>query len=299
MSIYIKICVTVCFIFAIVKGYQKAKRVQKEYTITFAVFSKVWLFSDAVFTVCYLLSIFLMADIKKKNIIETILLAVMILLYILSVLFNRWYIDIDEEKVECRSLIGKKSTCCFKQITKAEIDEANNICIYSGDRLIMKISAEKGKEYFPMILKCHGVDVTYKYRVDNFVMRLPMFYPIMYLSCLVIACLFLFFSMEDHYSVGIWFWSVIVLASAFSSMSTFLDKVIVKNSVILQKRFLRKSREIDCRQVVKVMHRIKGNAPCYYIYSEKGLELKVNMLCENRELFNELIKRRHWKIERG
>lgn len=299
MSIYIKICVTVCFIFAIVKGYQKAKRVQKEYTITFAVFSKVWLFFDAVFTVCYLLSVFLMADVKKKTIIETILLAVMILLYTLSVLFNRWYIDIDEEKVECRSLIGKKSTCCFNQITKAEIDEANKICIYSEDRLIMKISAEIGKEYFSMILKCHGVDVTYKYRVDNFVMRLPLFYPIMYLSCLVIACLFLFFSMEDHYSVGSWFWSVIVLASAFSSMSAFLDKVIVKNSVILQKRFLRKSREIDCRQVVKVMHRIKGNAPCYYIYSEKGLELKVNMLCENRELFNELIKRRHWKIERG
>lgn len=298
MIIYIKICVAACSILAIVKGYQKAKRVQKEYTINFAVFSKVWLFFDAVFTVCYLLSIFLIADTKKKNIVETILLAVMILLYILSVLFNQWYIDINDEKVECRSLTGRKSTCCFDQITKAEIDEANNICLYSEDRLAMKISAEIGKEYFDMILRCHDVDITYKYKIDDFVMRLPMFYPIMYLSCLVIACLFAFLSMEDHYSVGIWFWLAIALVSGYKSISGFLDRVIVKNNTITQTRFLRGPQKIECGQVVKVVQRMRNNAPYYYIYSQKGVELKINMLCENRELFRELVKSRAWKVER-
>lgn len=295
MILYIELCIAACFIVAIVKGYREAKRVQKEYTINFAFFSRIWLLADAIFTVCYLLSAFLIADEGKKEVMGMVLLAFMIPLYILSIIHNRWYIDIKDGRVECRSVSGKKSSCRFDQITKAEIDEKNNISIYSGDKIMLKIPAELGKEYFGLLLKSYGVDIKYKYKIDDFEMKLPVFYPVMYLCFFIIAVAFVIFGMKYHYSIGIWFGVAVAFGLAYKGISNLLDRVIVKNNVITQTRFLRRARKIECGQVVKAVHKTKDNAPYYYIYSKKGVELKVNMLCYNKELFKALVEKRHWE----
>lgn len=161
--------------------------------------------------------------------------------------------------------------------------------------MVLKIPAGLGIEYFGLLLKSHGVDIKYKYRIDNFEMRMPVFYPVMYLCFSVIAGLAVVFGVKYQHSVGICFGVILTVASVYNSISNLLDRVIVKNNVITQTRFLRKARKIECGQVVKAEYKKKDNAPYYYIYSQKGVELKVNMLCYNRELFKMLVQRRHWE----
>lgn len=295
MILFIKICIVAFLLYTIVKIYQKTKKTQREHIISLTVFSKVWLIFAVIGIVCYLFFGFLPTITEKKIIIDIVLLAFIVFLCILSVLFCRWHIDIDDERIDYCSLTGKSKCCRLNEIMKAEIDEKGNICIYSENENAWKIPSEIGNTYLITALKLYGIDVKYKHKIDDFEMKLPLFYPVMYLCFFIIAGLFAVFSMKYYIFAGL-FWLVLTVASAYKSVSDLKDRVIVKNNMIIQTRFLRKTRKLKYGQVIKVMRRIRDNAPYFYIYSEKGLEMKINMLCENRDLLEEVVKKHHWEI---
>lgn len=294
MGVFIKVFIGILLIFAIISAFKKTKKVQKEYTINLALFSKGWLFFAAILIIWYMFSGFLTADSIKNNVIvDMILLALIIFLCILSVLFCRWHIDINNERIEYCSLSGKNSCRYFNRIIKAEIDEKDNMLIYAENENVLKIPTEIGHTYIITALRYQGICVKYKYSIDDFVMKLPLFYPVMYICFSIIAGLFAVFSMKYYISAGL-IWLVLAMASVYQSVSGFKDKVIVKGNVIVQIRLLRKMKKIGYEQIVKVIRREKSNAPHLYIYSKKGLEMKINMLCKNRRLLEELVERHHW-----
>ncbi len=132
MNLLIKIFIMAFLSFGIIKEYQITKKVQKEYTINLAIFSKVWLLFAVIFIICFLVSGFLSAESAKENVIvDIVLLALIIFLCILSALFCRWHIDIDNKRIEYCSISGKNNCCYYDQITKAVVDEKNNMYIYS------------------------------------------------------------------------------------------------------------------------------------------------------------------------
>lgn len=225
------------------------------------------------------------------------LLALIIFLCILSVLFCRWHIDIDNKRIEYCSISGKNNYCYYNQITKAEVDEKNNMYIYSENGNVLKIPIEISDTYIIKMLRYQGVCVKYKYNIDDFMMKLPLFYPILYMFFSVLAGVLFIFSIGVNTLASI-FWTIIMLATIYRTISDFWLKVIVKGNEIVQIRFFRKAKRISHKKIVKVISREKDNLPYIYIYSEKGLEMKINMLCENKKLMEELIKRHHWESER-
>ena len=296
MSIFIKI-VTIFFSpFAVVYAYRKAKKVQEEYIINLTLFSKVWLLFAVIFLVCYIFSGFIKtASVKTGMTIEMVFLAFTIFLYILSILYSRWHIKIDEEKIEYCFLSGKSRCRYFDKIRKAEIDEKDNLNLYSEEEKVLKIPLEVGREYIIAALKVYGVQVSYKYNVGDFVMKLPLFYPVLYVFFFVIAGLLNGLSVKVNMWIGILLWSVMMCCLACKAASDFLGRVVVHKNEIVQTRFLRRTKRIAFNQIVKVKRRDWDNAPHLYIYSDKGVEMKINLLYENRELLEELVKRRHWE----
>lgn len=277
-------------------AYRKAKKVQEEYFINLTIFSKIWLLFAVIFLVCYIFSGFIKTASEKTGMtIEMVFLALTIFLYILSILFSRWHIDIDEKKIGYCFLTGKSRYRYFDKIRKAEIDEKNNLNLYSEEEKVLKIPLEVGREYILTVLKVYGVRVSYKYNVGDFVMKLPLFYPVLYVFFFVIAGVLTGLAVKVNMWIGILLWSVMMCCLACKAASDFLGRVVVHKNEIVQTRFLRRTKRIAFNQIVKVKRRDRDNAPHLYIYSDKGLEMKINMLCENRELLEELVKRHHWE----
>lgn len=181
MMLFIKVCIAVFLMFAVVKVYQKAKEVQKKYTLNLVVFSKVWLFFAALLIVCYL---GLLKVSAKEIMIDIVLIVLIIFLLVLGVTFCRWHIDIENDRIEYCPLLGTGKCRYYDQITRAEIDEKNKIWLFSEDKDILKISSGMGSTYLIAILKGHNIRVEYRSKIDDFIMRLPLFYPVMHLCFL-------------------------------------------------------------------------------------------------------------------
>ena len=296
MKIFMNVLIALFFIFTIIKIYRKQKRVQDKYTVNLVVFSKVWLLFAVVFFVLYMIFDCIVIRFLKQNpIVDIVLLALTAFFCILSVMFCRWHIDMNDKGMEYCFLLGKTHYRYFDRMTKVEIDGKDNVYIYSEDEKVLKVPVEIGLEYFIHELKYHGVRVDYKYNMNHFVMKLPLFYPVMDLCFSIIAGVFVVYSIKLNMLVGILFWSVMELCLIAKTISDFLYNVMIDGNSIVQVRFLRKKRKIDYKQIIRVMHREKDNAPYLYIYSEKGLEMKINMLCENSRLLKELVKKHRWE----
>lgn len=78
----------------------------------------------------------------------------------------------------------------------------------------------------------------------------------------------------------------------------FLNKMyerinVTSKSVVLIRPF-RKNKRILLKNIKYIKRRDMNNAEMIYLYSDKGLELKVSNLYENAHLFEDVIKRRNW-----
>lgn len=306
MKIFMNVLIALFFIFTIIKIYRKQKRAQDKYIVNLVVFSKMWLLFAVVFFVLYMIFDCIVIRFLKQNpIVDIVLLALTAFFCILSVMFCRWHIDMNDKGMEYCFLLGKTHYRYFDRMTKVEIDGKDNVYIYSEDEKVLKVPVEIGLEYFIHELKYHGVRVDYKYNMNHFVMKLPLFYPVLYLCFFIIVGVFAVCLVKlghlklDHLKLehlaGILFWAVMELCLIAKTISDFLYNVMIDGNSIVQVRFLRKKRKIDYKQIIRVMHREKDNAPYLYIYSEKGLEMKINMLCENSRLLEELVKKHRWE----
>ena len=68
---------------------------------------------------------------------------------------------------------------------------------------------------------------------------------------------------------------------------------VTSKSVVLIRPF-RKNKRILLKNIKYIKRREIDNAEMIYLYSDKGLELKVSKLYENAHLFEDVIKRRNW-----
>lgn len=296
MGIFVRMLVAFFALLVTRYVWRKAKEVQKEYIINLVIFSKMWLLFAVICTVCGIFFGFMKtASAETGIIVSMVFLVFAVLLYLLSILYCRFHIDIDDEKIEYCPPAGKSRCRYFDKITKAEIDEKDNLHLYSDGEKTLKIPLEIGREYVITLLKCNDVRVRYKYNIDDFEMRLPLFYPIFYIFCFIVAGMMAGLSAEVKLLRGVLLWSVMMACSAFEAASDYWGKVVVRRNEIAQVRFLRKTKRIAHKQIVRVARRSNGRAPQLLIYSEKGVAMKINMLCENRELLEELVRRRHWE----
>lgn len=278
---FIKILMVTYLISTIIRIYIKRKKTQDVYFISLVIFSKLW------FLFAVVLYVF---DLKFDY------FAIFIAFFCaLCILFSRWKICINDKRIEFYRLLGKKNYCYFDKISKVEIDEKDNFYIYSETESVLKIPVKTGREYIITKLKQQGVCVNYKYDIDSFVMKLPLPYPVTYMCFFIVANLFAIDSIYLNILTGTLFWFVMALCLIYKTISDFLEKVIVDGNMIVQIRFLRKKREINYKQIISVIHREKNNTPYLYIYSEEGLKMKINMLCKNRKLMEELIKKHRWE----
>lgn len=292
MSIYVKVFVVVIFVFGFMKIYQKQKIIQKKYIFNMIIFSRIWLLFAAIFSVCFLISGFLA---ERTLVADIVLLVLMVSLVLLSILFLHWHIDFSNKRIEYGSLLWKNYYRDFDKTAKVEIDEKDNICIYSENEKVLKIPASIGQTYIIAELKHKGISIRYKYNVNDFVMKLPLFYPVMHITFSIIAGVFTICSIQTDIFPSILLWFIMMWFLIYKTVSDFWGKTIVYKGMIVQIGFLKKTKKIRFAQITKVVRREKNNIQYVYIYSEKGLEMRINMLCENRRLLEELIKQHRWE----
>lgn len=295
MRLALKVLIAVPLIFALIRIYQRQKQVQSEYIINLVMLSRVWFLGALVFGALYILYGFLtISHVKYDLAVDIIVLAFTVFLCALSILFCRWHINIDNNRIEYCSLSGKCEYRYFNQITNAEIDEKDNIYLYSENEKVLKIPIETGRGYITAELRNQGVCIRYRYNIDEFVMKLPLFYPVMYMCFSIIISSAALYSIKENILVGVLFWSVIDVCLIAKTISDFLVKVIVDKNAIVQVKFFRK-KKIYYYQIVRVMRRERNNIPYLYIYSQEGLKLRINMLCKNKKLMEEFIKKHQWE----
>lgn len=293
---YIKIIIVTYLISIIIRIYRKRKKPQDIYIISLVIFSKFWFLFAVVLYVFDLISDYFAIKFIKQNITACAVLLIFIaFLCALCILFSRWNICLNDKRIEFYRLLGKKNYCYLDKILKVEIDEKDNFYIYSETESVLKIPFKTDREYIITKLKQQGVCVKYKYDIDSFVMKLPLAYPVMYMCFFIVASLFTIHSICLNMLTGTLFWFVLALCLIYKTISDFLEIVIVDGNMIVQMGFLRKKREINYKQIISVIHREKNNTPYLYIYSEEGLKMKINMLCKNRKLMEELIKKHRWE----
>lgn len=293
---FIKILFVSYLISAVIRIYKKQKKTQEEYIISLVIFSKMWFLFAMVLYVFDLIFDYFAINFLKQNITVYVVLFIFIaFLCALSILFSSWNICINDKRIEFCRILGKKNHCYFDKISKVEIDEKDNFFIYSKTDSVLKIPVKTGREYIIAKLKQQGVCVNYKYDIDSFVMKIPLPYPVIYMCFFIVADLFTIYSIYLNILTGTLLWFVMALCLIYKTISDFLEKVIVDRNMIVQMRFLRKKREISYKQIISVIHREKNNTPYLYIYSEEGLIMKINMLCKNRKLMEELIKKHRWE----
>lgn len=125
----------------------------------------------------------------------------------MSILFCHWHINIDSKGIEYCPLSGKTKYCYFDRMTKVELDQRDNIFIYSENESVLKLPVE-----IASVLSC------YVYVFFNN------------------SGLGYFFSIKVNMLIGTLFWSVIFICLISKTISDFLEKIMYRIFIFIQKK---------------------------------------------------------------
>lgn len=295
--VFCAICIFI-FCFMAVKIYKKQKMVE-QHMLNMIIVSKVYLICAIVVTLIMIaISIFPINITRRGKIVLFIVLILLLaFIYLFSFLFSCWYIDIKEETIEYCSLFGKIQFLSYKSIKNVEVDENNILHIHFKDEKKLKLSAQSkfGQNLIINELRHHNISVIYKYSINSFVMKLPLLYPVMHICCAIISSVFTIACGKMDMLIGIVLGILLMISSVCAFMSDIIGRVVINKNIIYQYRFLRRVKQLNISEIIRVDRREKDNAQYVLFYSKSGLKMKINMLCKNANLLEQIIRQHRWE----
>ena len=262
-------------------------------------FAKVYFFIGLGFTIIFIIASSFPSNIegKTKFIVFSIMIGFIILIYIVSLCNYLWLIRVDEEKVYFRNSIGKVREYNNIDIDYMDIDPNyyfNYLVIYykDGDKFKIPYSED---QFNLLILLNYSQRGREKGKPNKkFTMEVRNFYKVLGLICVIGSIVMLVIIYYADHIFGIVFGGTFLVCAIIDFINKMQKEINVTSKSVVLIRPFRKNKRILLKNIKYIKRREIDNAEMIYLYSDKGLELKVSKLYENAHLFEDVIKRRNW-----
>lgn len=213
-------------------------------------------------------------------------------LYLISYIYNFKFLKIGTDKIIYNKGIKNIKELKYDEISKAKKDSFGNIMLYKGNKLVIVIpSSAMLAEQF---LKIHNISFEDE-SADIFIMKETVFYK--GLSIVIVICfvLFLILSIYTKVTYCIIFFGIILFISIIDCIKKVSKKIVVSKKTISISGILIKNKEISLSKITHIERKTVNNADVIILYSVNGRELKISKLYKNAYLFEDIIKKYHWK----
>lgn len=264
------------------------------------IFSNIYLVVAIGFTIILVLAVSLPSNLEgiARGIVIGSFVLLILFFCVVSFLYRRVYIKIGKDKIYWRKMNGEEKAVRYEDITSFALDGSGHLKLYEGKKCILNFATAEHKVFIMEVLKNHKVGV--KMSKDNIatsviIMYMGKGYVIFDTICVVIFIIF--FLMSAYYSVisGVLLFFVCIIGAVFNFFNRKARKIIVENSVIIEKRMLRKQKRINFDQVEYLTLIRKNNTDVICIYSNTGISIKVPKYYQNVEMFDEIIEKQRWR----
>jgi len=215
--------------------------------------------------------------------------------YALSYIFGMYYMCIGNEKLIYRSPLGKVREYAYADFTRAVVDKNEKLRVYQGKKLAFTMGASPEQGYLIGKIKHYGVPIFYEQTVDYFLLEQTGVNKIGIIVCEIISLALLIFMVAIRYMLGIVVLFILTLGCLIGHLQIWKDKVVVTNATISQYGFCKKVKVLHFSEVKYLELKKKDEFEYIWIYSERGPEMKISKLYRHIGLFEELIKKKHWK----
>ena len=302
MRIVMKIVLyaVIVFVATMITGVVRLKNVASnnaeagEYCANFRTYSKVFYILGIIMTAIMLFVSLFPGNISVPTQV-IIILTLTVPFYLAGYLAGRCYIKLGTTEIKYRRCLGKEKIVRYEDITKAVINDSYAIELYQNDKKILDYPKEFDTSVLKDILKNNKIKVGYLNSIKAFVMEPMKINYICMNICSGIGVLFLGFSLAVNHLGGVLFGACLTICSFAISICYKKDKLIVSDNTITRTKFLKEPRTIIFSDVksVKVVY---GESKKILIYSDVEKVIKIPGHFKNFELFEELIRKQHWKM---
>lgn len=268
-----------------------------EELIDWKIFSIIYLAVAVIFAIILAFVLSYPSNLEgARNSLSTGIFVLIILFFLLlSILYGQVYVKIGKEKIYWRKMNGKKCEVRYEDITSYTVDGSSNVKLYQGDKCILAFATGEHKVFVTAVLKNHKVSTNTVKDDTTIVMRMGKGYVIFDAVC--IGVLAVFFGGCAYYGMlfGAFFFFVCFIGSVFSFFSRKARHIMVENRTIIEKRLMRKPKNIHFSEVEYLTLAEGNNTAIICIHSKTGSVIKIPQYFRNVEMFETIITKQHWR----
>lgn len=270
-----------------------------EYCIDMKIYSKIFLGLAICATLLAISISFFPSNLHGKQELMAVIGEVIVIgiFYLLSYLYSRFYVKIGLENIVIRRLVGKEKIIPYAELTDVWIDGDGNLEFYCRDKKVLTFPKTYPQDFLLEMLKINKIKAKRKVSMNEFVLVPTAINKITSYVCVIAILVIDILCIYVRHLLAIMAMTTFLIFLIFLCIAVSVEKIIVKDHVIIWNRFLRKTKLIDFSDI-KYVKMTEGDQPQIYIYSEKGLEMKFSKFMDNINVFEELIVRQKWKIRK-
>lgn len=253
---------------------------------------KIYFLCAIVFGILYIVVSCFQDSGNEKNLAATMFIALSVLCFVVSLMYKRWYIRLEKDKIVYHNMLGKHITIDLNAVTHYKFNEYGEICLYQNETIVFKIFSKENKKILISFLTKNHIkerkqskEFTIKAEpVQKWVIAILT----AYLVPIGVICI------KAKYLLGILFSLIMFSLSMGCCFQMFLGKIVFGTKEIVQYRFMRKPRRIPFSDIEKVEVRRVDNAECYDFILKNKKKLRINLSYTNTHLLEQLVKKRKW-----
>lgn len=288
--------------YAIIKLITSSTHEETLYTVRYHKKHMFWLFLilALVFTGILLFAFSFPSNLEGKKYVITITLLIMvnILLYVIALHYSKWQVYMDENSIFYRAGIFFKKNYSYNELKHCSMDKYYRIVLYFDDGRKTVLPDTTGVAYSRLLQKNH-----IKICVDDVpknTQEFSMQYKILHKGVSIVSALcflaFTILSMHVGNRFATWLFCVAFLCALFQSIQRVCEKIVVSKKGVEIHGFLKKTKFFSFAQMKWIKRKVGDDLfETVYVYSDEKLLFKYSDRLENKDLLEEIIKKRKLK----
>lgn len=122
-------------------------------------------------------------------------------------------------------------------------------------------------------------------------------YVIFDVACIAVFVILFILSLCTDVTSGIIFFFICTIGSIINFFNRKNRQNIVENNTIIEKKWLRKQKEIEFKEVVYLTLKVGNNTNIICVHSKTGVIVKIPQYFQNVDLFETVISNNKWKYK--
>lgn len=260
------------------------------------VFSIIYLVVAIGFTIILVFAVSLPSNLEgtaKRMVMGCFVLLILFFLLI-SFLYGRVYIKVGKDEIYWRNMWGKEEKVRYEDITSFTMDGSGNLKLYQGDKCILNFATAEHRVFILEVLKNHKVGIKVSTNSSVVTMKMGKGYVIFDAICVIIFIVF--FGGSAYYGIvsGVLLFSICIIGAVFNFFNRKTRKIIVENNTIIEKKILKRQKEIKFAEVTYLNLARDKNTDVICVHSKTGISIKIPKYYQNVEMFEAIITKQHW-----